>query len=260
MLQVTNRSWMGRSRLRSFLSEITESGDRWRSDYLPKGTDLRGQTTASETGCVPLSDVVPLTGLEGTGLAVFRTDGCAVVIIPPFPLGATFHSDGVEAEPLLRMLDTEHNIGIVLLRLGRYAVGVLQGDTLVASKSATRYVKNRHRKGGSSAGRFARSRERLIRELFDKCCEVTRSVFAEHEDSIDYVLLGGEKHTLNGFRKRCAYLRGFGETVLERVLDVDRPGKQALEMIGPQVWKSRVVTLERNSMGLEKGLPPSCTT
>ena len=79
------------------------------------------------------------------------------------------------------MLDTEYVLGIVLLRLGRYAIGVLRGNRLIASKTDSRYMKNRHRAGGQSQRRFERSRERLIRELYDKTCEMARTVFAPYE-------------------------------------------------------------------------------
>ncbi len=244
---------MGKSRLRGFLMELSESADGFRSDYLPSGCGSRMQTTAPGSDALPLTDIAEATGHASTGLAVFRSADRAAVVVPPFPLRSVLRSDGFEPGPLLGMLDTEYFVGIVLLRLGRYAVGVLQGDKLIASKSGSRYVKNRHRKGGSSAGRFARSRERLVRELYDKCCEVTRSVFAAHEGSIGHVLLGGERHTLNGFRKRCGYVADFGEALLERVLEVDRPGQRALEGIGGQVWRSRIVTLERQTFPMDKG-------
>ncbi len=244
MLQVTSKSWMGKARLREFLAEISEDPGEFRSDYLPRSNVMKVRATPQESHDIPLSEIVDAAGRSSTGLAVFRSAERAVAVSPPFPLRSEVRSDGVEAGPLLGMLDTEYCVGIVLLRLGRYAVGVVRGDKLIASKTGSRYVKNRHRKGGSSAGRFARSRERLVRELYDKCCEVTKSVFASHESSIDYVLLGGERHTLNGFQKRCGYVRDFGDALLERVLEVDRPGQRALEGIGRQMWRSSVVTLE----------------
>ena len=244
VLQVSNRLWMGKAQLRSFLRELSERAGVFRCDYLPGGWGLRTQATADEPEVLRLADILQAVPQAGTGLAVFRSLDRAVVVAPPFPLRSELHSEGIETGPLLSMLDTEYCVGIVLLRLGRYAAGVVRGEELIASKTGSRYVKNRHRKGGSSAGRFARSRERLVREIYDKCCEVTKSVFAAHEDSIDYVLLGGERHTLNGFKKRCGYVREFGDSLLPRVLHVDRPGQRALEGIGAQVWRSSIVTLE----------------
>ena len=118
--------------------------------------------------------------------------------------------------PILDVLDSRPVVGIVLLRLGRYAVAVLRGNRLLATKTDTRYVKNRHRKGGSSQRRFERSRERLVRELYDTTCRMTRSVFEPHLREIDYVMLGGERGTLNGFVKRCRLMQDLEPKTLSR--------------------------------------------
>ena len=176
-----------------------------------------------------------------TGAAVFVGAGRAAAIAPPFPLAVSGARDGVDAGPLRELLASEPMVGVVLLRLGRYAVGVLRGETLVASKTDTRYVKNRHRKGGSSQRRFERSRERLVRELFDKTCDISRQLFAPHANNMDYILLGGERHTLRAFVKRCAHLRRAEGKLLSRALSVQRPNNAALAAISREVWQSRVV-------------------
>ena len=145
------------------------------------------------------------------------------------------------------LLGSEPVIGVILLRLGRYAVGVLRGDRLIASKTDSRYMKNRHRAGGQSQRRFARSRERLIRELYDKTCEVTRTVFAPYMDDMEYVMLGGERGVLNGFVKRCPMMgRELKGKTLARRLAVERPNQKALRGIAREVWMSEVTFLERS--------------
>ena len=147
----------------------------------------------------------------------------------------------MNAGPLRRLLGGEPVAGVVLLRLGRYAVGVLRGERLIASKTAGRYVKNRHRAGGQSQRRFERSRERLVRELYDKTCEVARETFAPHSGEMSHILLGGEAATLNGFMRRCPLLsQEWRGKVLARRLAVERPDQRALNGIGFEVWKSRV--------------------
>ena len=112
---------------------------------------------------------------------------------------------------------------------------------MLASKTGSRYVKSRHRAGGSSQRRFERSRERLVRELYDKACTVTRDLFAPYHDRLEFVLMGGERHTLQAFVQRCAYLGTLSEKTLARRLEVDRPGQAALDGIAHEVWKSRVL-------------------
>ena len=166
------------------------------------------------------------------------------VIAPPFPL-ALSRPNAFDA--IRGLLASRLKIGVVLIRLGRYAVGVLEGDTLVASKTGARYVKNRHRAGGSSQRRFERSRERLVRELFDKTCQVARDTLSPHFQSLDHVMLGGDKIIVRRFLDRCDYLKRLEDRTLARRLLVDRPSQRALEGVGWEVWKSRVLVLQSAS-------------
>ena len=197
-----------------------------------------------------LDSVVELLPRSEAGAGVFLGGDRAVAVLPPFPLPPSSPPDnagrpGADVAPLVDLLESRFVTGVVLLRLGRYAVGVLRGERLVASKTGTRYVKRRHRAGGSSQRRFERSRERLVRELFDKTCEVAVTVLSPYETEIDYLLTGGERHTLNRFVKRCRYMQDLAAKTLRRVLDVDRPGQGALEGAAAEVWKSRVLVFER---------------
>ncbi len=238
--EVVGRAWVGRERLRRDLADIASSSDYDRSAYF------------TSTAVAPTTDAVAAGAMEslpdlGTGAAVFYGSRAAVAIAPPFPIDEELQGDGVDVGPMLDMLSRDVTVGVVLLRLGRYAVGVVESGRLAASKSDTRYVKNRHRKGGSSQRRFARSRERLVRELYDKVCTVAEDVFRPYGDRIEYLLLGGERQTLLAFTKRCGYVERSGIEVLPRRLEVDRPGKAALDAIDRQVWMSRVVYLEAPS-------------
>ena len=199
--------------------------------YLPEDEPYRSRAAAI------VSDLAE----SETGVALYLQGERAVAVLPPFPLEADEVSGGANVAPLRRLLSTDLTVGVVMLRLGRYAVGVLRGDTLIASKTDTRYVKHRHRAGGTSQRRFERSRERLVRELYDKACQVVRDVFAPYQRDIDYVLLGGERHTLNGFVKRCRLLQDLRAKTLSRLLDVDRPNQKALTGIAFEAWKSRVI-------------------
>ena len=242
-LAVVGRSWVGRGRLRRDLAEISASPGYDRTAYLASPTSAADMDGVAGKAMEALPDL-------GTGAAVFYGSRAAVAIAPPFPIDEDLRCDGVDVGPMLDLLSRDVTVGVVLLRLGRYAVGVLENDRLAASKSDTRYVKNRHRKGGSSQRRFERSRERLVRELYDKVCAVAEDVFRPYGDRIEYLLLGGERQTLLAFTKRCGYVERSGSEVLPRRLDVDRPGKAALDTIHRQVWMSRVVRLAEPPEGL----------
>ena len=245
MLQVSERYRASKPKLRRLLAELESSDALGRSLYLKPNSlsSPPGQspTDSSQSWGTTFGCVVRQVGQSDTGLIVFQTGDKTVAVVPPFPVVADKLVDGFDTTPLLELLDSDPVIGVVLLRLGRYAVGVLRGGTLVASKTDTRHVKSRHRAGGSSQRRFERSRERLVRELFDKTCEVVMDVFSPHDKSIDYVLLGGERHTLRGLVQRCRYLKSLEQKTLTRVLEVDRPGQKALEGIVGEVWTSRVL-------------------
>ena len=189
-------------------------------------------------------DVLSSAGRSETGVAIFLGPDSTIAVQPPFPMGSDVAAPEFLPDPITEVLDSEQVVGVVLLRLGRYAIGLLRGDDLLATKTDSRYVKNRHRKGGSSQRRFARSRERLIRELYDKTCQMTRAIFEPHLTDIDYVMLGGEKMTLNGFVKRCRLMQDLKSKTLSRILPVDRPNQRALESISYEIWKSRVTIFQ----------------
>ena len=202
---------------------------------LPRSEDARFRMTTA------------LEALEGgdTGAVVFVSAERTVAIKPPIPLSADIRADGAHTDQLRGLLNSEPVIGVILLRLGRYAVGVMRGETLIATKTDSRYMKNRHRAGGQSQRRFERSRERLIRELYDKTCQVARDAFTPHLEEMRWTLLGGERGVLNGFLKRCPLMRiELRSRTLSRRLAVESPNQKALTGISREVWKSEVSFFE----------------
>ena len=244
-LSVGDRYDATRPRLLAMLDEMARSGRVRATVYLAPGADP--PRTFAAAGDV--REAVRALGDPDTGVAVFWEPDGITAVAPPFPIGETAVSDGLDAGPLAALLGRRLRVAVVMIRLGRYAVGVLNGDALVASKTDTRYVKSRHRAGGSSQRRFERSRERLARELYDKTCAVASDILRPFADSLDYVLLGGEKQTVGGLLRRCDALRRLEPITLRRRLNVRRPGQAALEGVHVEVWSSRVVVLDRIAGG-----------
>ena len=231
------------------LEDIVSSRQYHHTVYLRAETLRSPGALAQLTGDAGLSaDLTSMSRQVGdseTGLALLWSDDRPLAVLPPFPVEEDSSSAGADTSRLVELLRKDLAVGVVLLRLGQYAVGVVRGDSLLASKSGSRYVKSRHRAGGSSQRRFERSRERLVRELFDATCRVAREVLESFDGRIDYLLMGGERHTLQRFEERCAYLRRFASIRLGRRLVVGRPGRAALKRAHNEVWKSRVIVFTR---------------
>ena len=225
--EISGRRWVTRSGLRRLLDDLARSPGSMSTHYLPPG---------------PISALI---GETETGAVVFVGESQSVAVVPPFPMEVGGVFEGFHAAPLTEAVERDRLVGVLLVRLGRYAVGVVNNAGLVASKTDTRHVKNRHRAGGSSQRRFERSRERLIRELFDKVCMVAKDVLGPYEETMDHLFQGGERQTLMGLTKRCPFLRALAPITMERVLDVRRPGLSALQHVEGEIWKSRVLVLER---------------
>jgi hypothetical protein len=245
MLELVERHSTGKARLLRLLDEVSAEGWCERTLCIKPSSLLarsqQGNVIPSPRPDDGILDVVlEAVGESDTGMALFVGEGRALAVCPPFPLVDDITRAGFVSSPLIRLLENDYLIGVILLRLGRYAVAVLKGEKLLATKTAGRYMKNRHRAGGQSQRRFERSRERLIRELYDKTCETTKEIFESYPDGIDYILLGGEKSTLSGFTDRCRLMHDLSDETLARRLVIDRPDQKTLNNIAFEAWKSRV--------------------
>lgn len=178
-----------------------------------------------------------------TGLACLRRGEAGLVVVPPFPIAETRLIHAWDLSPLQAVLAAEYTVGVVLVRLGRFSVAVYHGEELVSSKTDARYVKGRHHAGGTSQLRFQRIREGQARKLHQKACEAVQSQFGEFEP-LDYILLGGERFTLDGLLKECPYLQQRRDNILGRRLNVRDPKRDTLEAVGRMLTSSRVYPVE----------------
>jgi hypothetical protein len=179
-----------------------------------------------------------------TGIAGLRAGPEALVIAPPFPLAGNDLVPSWDTAPLLGLLETDYTVGVVLLRLGRFLVAVYKGGRLLSSKTDTRYVKGRHHAGGTSQKRFQRIREGQVQRLYDKACGAAQRQFDPFAGQLDYILLGGERFTLDGFMKACDYLERWRGRILGRRLNVREPKHEALERVAGMLRESRVWVIE----------------
>ena len=187
-----------------------------------------------------LSRLEPAVLQSDTGIAGLRAGEQTLVIIPPFPLPQDEVTPSWDPSPLLSLLATEYTVGVVLLRLGRFSVAVYQGERLASSKTDARYVKGRHHAGGTSQKRFQRIREGQMRRIYDKTCLAVRTQFSPYTQQLDYILLGGDRFTLNGFLKVCPYLEQFQRIILDRRLNIRDPKHDTLGEVGIMLRQSQV--------------------
>ena len=134
-------------------------------------------------------------------------DGATAECHPPFPPlppgEATRPADEVRAaaEALAAHAAADRTVGVLLVRLGGYAVGVFTGSApqLVSSKTGSRPVHGRSAAGGWSQHRFARRRENQAATALRAAADAAAEVFGRYgPDRLDAVVLGGDKRSAAG--------------------------------------------------------------
>jgi hypothetical protein len=117
------------------------------------------------------------------------------------------------------------------VRLGGYAVGVFEGERLVASKVGARFVKNRHKKGGSSSNRFRRRREEQARALTDDAAETAARVLEPWRERAQFAALGGDRRAVAALLTAHPELAWLSERALPRFFTVPDPRRRVLERL-----------------------------
>ena len=180
--------------------------------------------------------LAPLEGTPGRsvyaeGAARFETEGETIVARPPFPLRHTGEYEVVRVGPLLEEIAEDHRVGAVLVRLGGYAVGVFEGERLVASKVGQRLVHGRHRAGGSSANRFRRRREEQARVALLDAGEVAARILDPERERLEAVALGGDRDAIRRMVELRPDLAWLEELALDRFFAVPEPRRAVLDRL-----------------------------
>jgi peptide subunit release factor 1 (eRF1) len=180
--------------------------------------------------------LAPLEGTPGRsvyadGSARFESAAETLLVRPPFPLRHEAEYDVVRVQPLLDEIAEDHRVGAVLVRLGGYAVGVFDGEQLVASKVGQRLVHGRHRAGGSSANRFRRRRQEQARVLLLEAADVAARVLDRHRAGIEAIALGGDRTAVRRMIELRPELEWLDSLALERFFTVPDPRQAVLERL-----------------------------
>jgi hypothetical protein len=161
------------------------------------GTTVERPVTRGESGAV-----VTFTAADGA------TAECHAPFPPPSPAGLAGETGtAVEvraaAETLAAQAAADRTVGVLLVRLGGYAVGVFTGSPprLVSSKTGSRPVHGRSAAGGWSQHRFTRRRENQAATAVRAAADAAAEVFARYGPGrLDAVVLGGDKRSAAGLR------------------------------------------------------------
>lgn len=235
---------LGRGRTLEFLEKLAgDRGSGSRTLYLAHGLASAEIEKAVRTLSVDaeISDrLVETAARSKTGAVILKghTHGCLVV--PPFPVGETLTGDTLNTGPLLSVLRTDYLIGLILVRLGSYAVGVCRGDRLLSSKVGTGLVHGRHKKGGSSAHRFERHRDKQIEYFLTRVCRHVCEQLGPHEKSLDYLVYGGARTTVQLLHKQCPFTGKLKTETLPPLFDIPEPRQAVLEKAVERIWSSTI--------------------
>jgi Actinobacteria/chloroflexi VLRF1 release factor len=164
--------------------------------------------------------------------------GETIVVRPPFGLAHEGEYEVVELEPLFDALAADHVVAALLVRLGGYAVGVFDGERLVASKVGSRFVKGRHKKGGSSSGRFSRRRDEQARALIEEAAEVAVRVLEPWRERAEFVALGGDRAAIDRVLAADPQLGWLAEKALPRFFTVPEPRQAVLERLPYELYSA----------------------
>ena len=150
-------------------------------------------------------------------------DTTTLTLRPPF--------DWTPGPALLTSLTTAarepHRAAVLLVRRGRWAVGVFDGSDLVVSKVDARQVQGRTAAGGWSQQRFARRRGHQTDAVVEHAVETAVRVLLPHAGSVAALFTGGDRGLVDEVLadRRLAPLAAVRR---EPALDVGDPTKAVL--------------------------------
>ena len=203
-----------------------------RTVYAPSGTPLPAE--ADEAASTAYRE-------SATGAVTFWGSAARLIVAAPFPVEEAASLSGYATARLRELLTRPRALGVVLVRLGGYAAGVYRDGAFTVTKTGGRFVKNRHRKGGQSQRRFERIREGQMREHFDDVAEVIRSRLLPEVSTLDALVLGGDRHTVQALLSRAPLPPPLAAKLLPRVIDAPEPRHDVLLHSPVAIWSSRVL-------------------
>lgn len=161
---------------------------------------------------------------DADGITVTCADGAVLRLDPPFGW------DGPGPAAVTRLgaaARSRHRVAVLLVRRGRWAVGVFDGPDLVVSKVDSRLVQGRTAAGGWSQQRFARRRGNQTDAVVDHAVETAVRVLVPHVGDCAALVTGGDRGLVDDV---LADRRLAGLAALRRLapVEVGEPTKEVL--------------------------------
>jgi len=239
-----------RKRLFSLLEKLQSDTGKAVTLYFPAGLNSGDFKKIDEilSGTESIPDSMKNEILKsGSGAVLFWGSDNKYLVIPPFPVEQKVMLPGYQTDALMEVLKNNYKVAVVLIRMGAYAVGLFNGEQLLASKVGTGLVHSRHKKGGSSQHRYERHREKQIEYFFNRVCQNVREKFEDNIKSIEILYFGGERKTVNLFQEYCDFLKPLDSRISPKLLNIREPKQNTLVSAIYQVYSSRVIQLTEDS-------------
>jgi hypothetical protein len=176
---------------------------------------------------------------------------------PPLPSFQDGSDPAAAAGLIVAHAVADRTVGVLLVRLGGYAVGVFAGSPprLVSSKTGSRPVHGRSAAGGWSQHRFARRRENQAAAALRAAADAAAELFGRYgPDGLDAVVLGGDKRSVAGLGSD-ARLEKYLARATERFLTVPDPRLAVLTGIPAAYLAIRIRLTEPEQTGPEPDSP-----
>ena len=239
---VTSQYKLTRTKLLSLLGEIEHDSEKAITMYLLPGATESAAYIEKIPELIPIkAEVEKKTNSSQTGTVIFWGPSHKLLIMPPFPLKDKYVASGYDVALLRALLEPDYRIGIVLVRLGSYSIGITEGERLILHNTGTGLVHGRQRQGGSSAARFQRRRQDQAHHFLERVGEHARELIKAYGKNLDYFVYGGARTTIQQLRKQCGFFEQFDENLLPPLLEIPEPRFNVLEKAVNQIWSSRVI-------------------
>ncbi len=210
-------------------------------NFLQKYSQKHGQE-APENGMAIFSGNI--TGEEG------KSDVRLFWVEPPEPIQSRIYrcDQTFLLDPLREALEVKETVGLIVLDAKEATIATLRGKSIDVARNMTSGVWGKHSKGGQSAQRFERLREKALRDFLKRVAELANREFSQESD-LRAILVGGPGPTKNRFLKEDL----LNEDIKEKVASVIDTGYSSEQGIKELVNKASDV-LEDLDVAKEKAL------